>query len=211
MNLAEGTISESTVHLIAIGYVISGLVLVSSAIFGRFSKGVGWRILNGLVGVLFVGYGIYLLVGHPTEVWISFKMILVMVLGVFWGIASLVRRAKPGQPAAPVPPPSGFQAPGSPQQYGAGFPPPAGYGQPPAYGNPPQPAQPQAYGAPAQHQPAPPATYGQPTPQTYAQPSQPATYGQPAPQYGATPPGGPTQLPPPPPPTNTDQPLWPRQ
>lgn len=209
--LATGTITEGQEQLIAVGYVISGILLGAMSAFGlaRGQSKVTY-VLGIIVGVAFVGYGLYILVANPTEVFISYKLFFIPVLAILAIVLNLARRARmrsAGQFG------NAGQAPGYGPRPGQ-----APYGGPPPYGQqmPGQqmPGQPAGYPPNQYGQPAQPGAYGRATPPQYGPPqSGPPQYR--PPQYGTAPATGgyqqePTRQPPPAPPTNTDQPLWPQ-
>jgi|GEM_PF-6107585 len=223
--LAELTLTPGQFMAIGVFYLIAGVSCLGLGALNLKNKNTGSGVLSILVGLAGLGYGGYILLGDADTVWVSFKIFLLPVLVVIYGIVALVRgRAgrssggptqampyQPGQPGAQPGQPGaqpGWGQPGQPGQYGPGQ-------QPGGYPGP-QPGQPAGYGQPAPGQP----TTGQPgagQPQYGA--AQPGGVTQPggAPQYGqAGVPPQPAQRrdpqgPPPPPPTQTDQPLWPGQ
>jgi hypothetical protein len=174
-DLAVGTISEGGIIAVGIGYIFSGLVLgimAATKISGKTSS----RVVSGLLGLGFLGYGIYLLVGDPQEVWISFKIFLVPIAAIVYIIAAAIRRGK--QPRSALgqfgggAPAAGFAPQGQPP-----------FGQPAPFGQP-QPGQPAPFGQP------------QPGPNQFGQPAQqfaPTAPGQARPQYPGAPQDQPAQ------------------
>lgn len=206
--LAEMTLTEGQFKAIAVFYVIAGLICLGIGILNLRNKHNGSGALSLIIGIAGVVYGAYILIGDPDTVWVSFKIFILPVIAIIYGIVALVKGkaggssggpsqaapynaagAQPGwnqQPGQPAPGQVPGQVPGG--QYGAGQPAPAGYPQAQQQGG--APAQPAAYGQSAGQQ-----QWGQ-----AAAPQQPAQ--QPAQRDPQSPP---------PPPAQTDQPLWPGQ
>lgn len=156
-------------HALLIAYIIGGLVLiVTSLLPGNTTL---WKVLGALIGAVFVVWAGYVLIFGGFII-ISFKILILPVLGIIRAIVALSRRNR-----TPAPSPYGTQAgfagqPGQFQQYNQQDPygqyGQAQYGQPGAYGQGAQPGQPGQYGA------APQQGYGQaPGSQGWGQPGQP--------------------------------------
>lgn len=213
--LAVGTISEGGIRAVGVFYIIAGLICAGLAILAFVRKsGSGRTVFTGIVGVVGLIYGLYLELGDPDSVFISFYIFILPIIAIINGIVALVKGKNSTGPAQATPyaAPQPYGQPGQPgqpgqQQFGApqyGAP----QGQPAQYGAQPQ----QQYGG----QQGQPAQYGAQPQQQYGQPPQGQQYGQPAQQGQPTqPPAAPSygqqQAPPPPPPQQTNQPLWPGQ
>ncbi|BCJ26433.1 hypothetical protein [Actinocatenispora sera] len=201
--LAEMTLTPGQFKAIAVFYVIAGLICLGIGVLNLRKKSTGSGVLSLLVGIAGVVYGAYILIGDPDTVWVSFKIFILPVIAIIYGIVALVKGKAGGSSSGPA------QA----APYNAA-------GAQPGWNQ--QPGQPMP-GQPAPGQPAPgqmPAgQYGQPAgyPQAQQPGAAPTAYGQPVAQQqwgqGAAP--QPVQRdpqsPPPPPPAQTDQPLWPGQ
>lgn len=209
--LAVGTISEGGIRAVGVFYIIAGLICAGLAILAFVRKsGSGRTVFTGIVGVVGLIYGLYLELGDPDSVFISFYIFILPIIAIINGIVALVKGKNSTGPAQATPyaAPQPYGQPGQPQQqFGApqyGAP----QGQPAQYG-----AQPQQQFGGQQGQPA---QYGAQPQQQYGQPQQGQQYGQPTQQGQPTqPPAAPSygqqQAPPPPPPQQTNQPLWPGQ
>lgn len=204
--LAEMTLTEGQFKAIAVFYVIAGLICLGIGVLNLRNKHNGSGVLSLLIGIAGVVYGAYILIGDPDTVWVSFKIFILPVIAIIYGIVALVKGKAGGSSggptqAAPYNAAAG-QQPGWNQQPGQPVP-----GQPvpgqPIPGQMPagQYGQGQPAGYPAQQPGGAPAGYGQPVGQQQwgqgAAPQQPIQRD--------------PQSPPPPPPAQTDQPLWPGQ
>jgi hypothetical protein len=220
--LAEMTLTPGQFTAIAVFYVIAGLICLGIGALNLRNKHGGSAALSILIGIAGVVYGAYILIGDPETVWISFKIFILPVIAIIYGIVALVKgkagRSTGGSTSGPaqaapynaagVQP--GWNQPGQPMP-GQPVPGQPGPGQMPGQPMPGQPAPGQVPGGRyGQGQPA-----GYPPAQPGGAPSQPA-YGQPVAQqqWGQAAPQQPVQRDPqspPPPPAQTDQPLWPGQ
>ncbi|WP_426509287.1 hypothetical protein ACPPVO_01095 [Dactylosporangium sp. McL0621] len=85
MNAALGEISEGQ-ELAYIGLLcVSGLIAVVIGAIGFGLRSVGQRVLNVVIGVAFIGYGLYLLIGNPESVyiiWYVFIIPIVLIINV---------------------------------------------------------------------------------------------------------------------------------
>ncbi|BCJ32698.1 hypothetical protein Athai_02010 [Actinocatenispora thailandica] len=215
--LAEMTLTDGQFKAIAVFYVIAGLICLGIGILNLRNKRTGSAALSILIGIAGVVYGAYILIGDPDTVWVSFKIFILPVIAIIYGIIALVKGRSGGSSGGPTqaaPYNAAGAQPGWNQQPGQPVP-----GQP----VPGQPAPGQLPGQPAPGQmPAGQYGAGQPAPAGYPQPqqpggapAQPAGYGQGAGQQWGQP-GAPQPVQrdpqgPPPPPAQTDQPLWPGQ
>jgi hypothetical protein len=138
-------------HIYQLFLIVSGIaMLVMAGIGSRRSSGL--RIWNGILGLAFLAYGLYLLLffkgGH------YFLFFYVFILPILMVVRFFRDRSRPAGPQPGYGQPMGY---GPPPGYGQptfGQPPAPGYGQPPAgpgYGQPP------TYGQPPADQPPPPA------------------------------------------------------
>jgi hypothetical protein len=60
MNTAIGTLSTGTELAYVIALVVSGLLLVVFAAIGLGNQSTGWRILNAVIGLAFLGYAFWI-------------------------------------------------------------------------------------------------------------------------------------------------------
>jgi hypothetical protein len=86
-SLAVGEITEGQLNGYAALLVVSGLIMLALAATGFGQSSVGERVLNGLIGLGFLGYGAYLLVVFDGgDVWIFWYVFIVPVLLVVQAI-----------------------------------------------------------------------------------------------------------------------------
>ncbi|WP_051055075.1 MULTISPECIES: hypothetical protein [Kitasatospora] len=106
--------------------MVSGLITICLALVPASGLGIGMRVISGLIGAAFFGYGLYLgFFFEGGRYVIYFKVLFIPVAMIFYLVRSLVNRAK-GTPAPP--------------QYPAAYPPAQGQypGQAPFQGEAPQ-------------------------------------------------------------------------
>jgi hypothetical protein len=116
--------------------ILSGVAMLVLAGL-KSGQSTGRRVLNAVLGAVFTGYGLYLLLffhgGHYVVFFYVFILPILMIVQFFRGRSALRARQQAAAYQGPV---SGFnQPPGSGQPSGYGQPP--GYGQPSGYGQPP--------------------------------------------------------------------------
>jgi hypothetical protein len=201
VNLAAVEMNDTTFYGYATLLVISGVIMLVLAAAG-FGASTGSRVLSGVLGLGFLGYGVYLFLffngGTVHVIYYVFAAPILLIINV----VKSRRAAKEGMdspqytpgPSAAPPYSAAPQYPGAPQQGPAPY-----YAngpqQPPApYGAPQQPVAPQ-YGAPQQsapyyptgpQQPPAPQYPGAPQPQYPAAPQYPGAPQYPASQYPAS-------------------------
>jgi hypothetical protein len=80
-SLAAGEITEGQLNAYAALLVVSGLIMIGLAATGFGQSSVGARVLNGVLGLGFLGYGAYLLlIFDGGDVWIFFYIFIVPIL-----------------------------------------------------------------------------------------------------------------------------------
>ena len=80
MNAALGDISAGQ-ELAYIGLLeLSGLIMLVVGAIGFGLKSTGQRVLNIVVGLAFIGYGLYLLIGNPETVYVLWYVFIVPIL-----------------------------------------------------------------------------------------------------------------------------------
>jgi hypothetical protein len=80
MNAALGEISAGQ-ELAYIGLLcVSGLIAIAIGAVGFGLTSVGQRVLNVVIGLAFVGYGLYLLIGEPETVYIIWYVFIVPIV-----------------------------------------------------------------------------------------------------------------------------------
>jgi len=124
MQLALSEMSDGAFVTYLIALTISGVLLLVMAIGGFFNETRGTRIISGVVGVVFLGYAVYLaFVFTAGAVWMPLYVFIVPALLM----GNIIRRRReraledartnhaaeatgwgitPGTAAAPVPPPA---------------------------------------------------------------------------------------------------------
>ncbi len=98
MPLAATEVSDSTFLLYSVLLAVSGLIMLAFAITGFGAPTVGARLLNGLFGLGFVGYSVYLLFifdgGSFAMFWYAF---IVPILAIVQAVKSMRRKSAPAQ------------------------------------------------------------------------------------------------------------------
>lgn len=79
--LADGTITSGELHAYMALLFVSGAIMIVLGAVG-FGATTGSRILNVVLGVLALIYGLYLALGDPSTVIISYYAFVVPILGV---------------------------------------------------------------------------------------------------------------------------------
>jgi hypothetical protein len=80
MNAALGTISDGQL-LAYIGLLgVSGLIMLVIGAVGFGLKSTGQRVLNVVLGLAFIGYGLYLLFGSSESVYVIWYVFVVPIL-----------------------------------------------------------------------------------------------------------------------------------
>jgi hypothetical protein len=85
MNAALGEISAGQELAYIALLCVSGLIAIAIGAIGFGLKSGGQRVLNIVIGVAFVGYGLYLLIGNPDSVfifWYVFIVPIVLIINV---------------------------------------------------------------------------------------------------------------------------------
>ncbi|WP_433213003.1 hypothetical protein ACQP00_01130 [Dactylosporangium sp. CS-047395] len=80
MNAALGEISAGQ-ELAYIGLLcVSGLIAIAIGAVGFGLKSTGQRVLNIVIGVAFIAYGLYLLIGQPETVYVIWYVFIVPII-----------------------------------------------------------------------------------------------------------------------------------
>ena len=77
------TLSDSQIMIYEIALVVSGIIMLVLALTGFGSAGTLDRVLNGLFGAGFVGYGIYLFVAAPAKFGVFFYAFILPIVMIF--------------------------------------------------------------------------------------------------------------------------------
>jgi hypothetical protein len=89
----EFTQSQFNLYLIAL--IVSGVIMLGLALTGFGSSGTGSRVINGLFGAGFVGYGVYLFVTEPTEFRVFLYAFVVPIIMIFRAFKARSAQAEP--------------------------------------------------------------------------------------------------------------------